>query len=132
MPIPAPLSLDGPLPLAGGPTARLHVPVRNALLSGAALQDAGLHNAAQQLASLTASIRQQLWRPAKPAQVAYVGGVFRSRILLERFRLMVEMENGNRCHPPIYGPAEGALLEAYRAVNLHPKLSGAIAAKLEY
>ena len=82
-----------------------------------------LHNAAQQLASLTAAIRQQLWRAGEPAQVAYVGGVYRSQILLERFRLLVEMESGNRCQPPVYGPAAGALIEAYRAAGLHPTLS---------
>jgi len=82
-----------------------------------------LHNAAQQLASLTAAIRQQLWKAGEPAQVAYVGGVYRSQILLERFRLLVEMENGNRCQPPVYGPAAGALIEAYRAAGLHPPLS---------
>jgi len=34
----------------------------------------------------------------------------------------VEMEEGNRCRPPRYGPAEGALLEAYRAAGLNPVL----------
>ncbi len=56
-------------------------------------------------------------------QVAYIGGVFRSRLLLERFRLLVEIENGIECRPPVYGPAAGALLEAYRASQLHPKLT---------
>src|ERR1039457_5934642 len=43
-----------------------------------------LHNAAQQLAVLTSSVRQQLWKPGEPARVAWTGGVFRSRMLLER------------------------------------------------
>ena len=30
---------------------------------------------------------------------------------------------GNRCQPPVYGPAAGALIEAYRAAGLHPTLS---------
>ena len=54
--------------------------------------------------------------------VAYIGGVFRSELLMERFRLLVEMENGSRCEPPVYGPAAGALLEAYRALGLRPAL----------
>ena len=80
-------------------------------------------NAAQQLATLTASVRHKLWHPGEPAAVAYIGGLFRSRILLERYRLLVELEESNRCGPPVYGPAVGALLEAYRAAGLDPKLS---------
>jgi N-acetylglucosamine kinase-like BadF-type ATPase len=82
-----------------------------------------LHNAAQQLASFIAAIRRQLWNEGEAARVVYIGGVFRSNLLLERFRLLVEMEDGNRCQPPEYGPAAGALFEAYRAAGLHPKLS---------
>ncbi len=83
-----------------------------------------LHGAAQSLAVLTGAVRRQLWRPGEPAVVAYIGGVFRSQLLLERFRLLVEMEEGNRCQPPLYGPEAGALLEAYRAAGLHPNLTG--------
>jgi N-acetylglucosamine kinase-like BadF-type ATPase len=82
-----------------------------------------LRNAAQQLASLTASVRQQLWKPGEAVRVAYIGGTFRSRILLERYRMLVELEDGNQLGPPVYGPAAGALLEAYRAVSLYPKLT---------
>ena len=82
-----------------------------------------LRNAAQQLASLVASIRRQLWTEGEAVQVAYIGGVFKSPLLLERFRMLVEMEDGTRCGPPVYGPAAGALLEAYRAAELHPKLT---------
>lgn len=82
-----------------------------------------LHRAAQDLAVLTASVRRQLWREGEPAVVAYIGGVFRSRIVLERFRLLVELENGNRCCAPLYEPAAGALLEAYRAESIHPRLT---------
>ena len=49
--------------------------------------------------------------------------MFRSKLLLERFRLLVELESGNHCGPPVYGPAAGALLEAYRAMGLRPKLT---------
>ena len=55
--------------------------------------------------------------------VAYIGGVFQSRTVLERFRGLVELEPGNCCGPPRHGPAEGALLEAYRAVGLSPELA---------
>ena len=59
--------------------------------------------------------------PARPGDVAYIGGVsLQSRLVLERFRLLVELEEGNRCRPPLYGPAQGARLEAYRAAGLKP------------
>jgi N-acetylglucosamine kinase-like BadF-type ATPase len=82
-----------------------------------------LMNAAQQLASFAASIWRQLWKEGESARVAYIGGVFQSKLLLERFRQLVEIEDGNHCQPPEYGPAAGALLEAYRAAGLHPKLT---------
>jgi hypothetical protein len=56
-------------------------------------------------------------------EVAYIGGVFHSRTVLEHFRILVELEPGNRCEPPRHGPAEGALLEAYRAAGLNPELA---------
>lgn len=82
-----------------------------------------LENAAQQLVTLTAAVRAQLFTRGEPARVAYVGGVFRSGIVLERYRLLVELEEGNRCGPPVHGPATGALIEAYRAADLSPQLA---------
>jgi N-acetylglucosamine kinase-like BadF-type ATPase len=73
-----------------------------------------LENAAQELALLAASVRGQLWRPGEAVDVAYIGGVFTSRSLLERYRTLVEITPGNRCAVPLRGPAEGALLEAIR------------------
>jgi len=81
-----------------------------------------LFAAGQQLAALTSSVRRQLWDAADAVTVAYIGGVFRSEMLLERYRTLVEL-GGDRCGPPIYGPAAGALLEAYRAAGLRPQLS---------
>ena len=80
-----------------------------------------LNRAAVELAMLVAAIRSQLWKPGDPVDVAYIGGVFHSRTVLERLRTLVELEPGNRCRPPRHGPAEGALLEAYRAVGLNPE-----------
>jgi len=74
-----------------------------------------LANAAAQLAMLAASVRRQLWKAGDAVAVAYIGGVFQSRIVLERFRLLVELEDGIHCIAPRRGPAEGALLEAYRS-----------------
>jgi N-acetylglucosamine kinase-like BadF-type ATPase len=74
-----------------------------------------LNHAAQELAMLAASVRGQLWKADDPVELAYIGGVFQSGILLERFRMLVEMDGATRCGPPLFGPAEGALREARRA-----------------
>lgn len=92
-------------------------------LAGDAVAARLLENAAQELASLAAAVRGRLFKKAEPARVAHIGGVFRSGILLERFRMLVELEEGNQCGPPIYGPAAGALIEAYRTAGLAPELT---------
>jgi N-acetylglucosamine kinase-like BadF-type ATPase len=81
-----------------------------------------LDRAAQDLALLAAAVRGQLWLAGDAVEVAYIGGVFQCGRLLERFRMLAEFEEGTRCHPPIHGPAEGALLEAYRSEGLNPEL----------
>jgi N-acetylglucosamine kinase-like BadF-type ATPase len=81
-----------------------------------------LSQAAQELALLVAAVRGQLWRPAETVEVAYVGGVFQSLALLEHFRMLVEMEAGSRVIAPRFGPAEGALIEAYRAAGVAVQL----------
>ncbi|SPE40658.1 ATPase, BadF/BadG/BcrA/BcrD type [Candidatus Sulfopaludibacter sp. SbA3] len=98
------------------------------LVDGAALNADGVameivNRAAMELALLAASVRNQLWKPGESVDVAYIGGVFESAPLRERFRILVEMEEGNRCGPPLHGPAEGALLEAYRAAGIQPELA---------
>lgn len=81
-----------------------------------------VNRAAMDLALLAASVRGQLWKPGEPVDVAYIGGVFESMTLQLGFSMLVEMVEGNRCGPPLHGPAEGALLEAYRTVGLRPEL----------
>jgi N-acetylglucosamine kinase-like BadF-type ATPase len=83
-----------------------------------------LTNAAAQLAMLAASVRSQLWKPGDAVEVAYIGGVFWSSLVLERFRMLVELEDGIRCIAPKRGPAEGALREAYRGAGLRVILTG--------
>jgi len=97
------------------------------LVDAAALQNDAValeivNGAGLELALLTASVRGQLWQPGEPVEVAYIGGVFESVTLRERFRMLVEMEEGNRCGPPRHGPAEGALLEAYSAAGVPAEL----------
>jgi N-acetylglucosamine kinase len=81
-----------------------------------------LNRAGGELAMLVAAVRSQLWKPGDAVDVAYIGGVFQSRTVLDRFCGLVELEPGNRCGPPRHGPAQGALLEAYRAVGLNPEV----------
>jgi len=73
-----------------------------------------LGSAAQALATITGAVRRQLFEPAGKVEVRYSGGVFASDPLLERFRMLVELEDGSRVAAPLHSPAEGALLEAYR------------------
>lgn len=75
-----------------------------------------MNDAARDLSLLAASVRGQLWAKRAEVEIAYIGGVFESRRLLERFRLLVELEEGVRCIAPLRGPAEGALREAIRSV----------------
>ncbi len=96
--------------------------VDEAATSGDAVARQIVHQAAQELATIAAAVRTQLWQPGEVVEVAYVGGVFASDWVRERFRMLVELTDGVRCGPPLRGPAEGALLEAYRAAGLHPNL----------
>jgi N-acetylglucosamine kinase len=74
-----------------------------------------LHNAAQELALLTASVRMQLWQNGAAMEVCYIGGVFESNTLRSRYQSLVELTDGVTCGPPLRSPAEGALLEAIRS-----------------
>jgi N-acetylglucosamine kinase-like BadF-type ATPase len=85
-----------------------------------------LSTAAQQLATLAVSVAQRLFRAGEGTMFCYTGGVFRSRLLLERYRQLIELEDGRRCVPPRYSPAAGALLEAYRAAGLNPALANVL------
>ncbi len=91
-------------------------------LAGDAVAREILLSAGQQLAALAGSVRRQLWREDESALVAYIGGAFGSRLLLERFCTLLELA-GDRSIAPAYTPAAGALLEAYRVAGLKPTLS---------
>ena len=93
--------------------------VDDAAENGDAIAREILNEAARDLAIIAAAVRVQLFEKADPARVAYIGGVFRSRTVLATFTELV----GKSVAPPIYGPAAGALLEAYRAVGVQCMLS---------
>ncbi|HLK22708.1 MAG TPA: BadF/BadG/BcrA/BcrD ATPase family protein [Bryobacteraceae bacterium] len=80
-----------------------------------------LDDAARDLARLCTAVRAQLFGDSDPVRIAYIGGVFRSRTVRERF---IEL-TGGRTGPPIFGPAAGALLEAYRAAGVSCTLTNA-------
>lgn len=83
-----------------------------------------LEHAAQQLSWIANGVREQLFNDDEPARVAYIGGVFRSEYLLDQFRIAMEVSHpANRFGPPQYGPAAGALIEAYRLANIPATLT---------
>jgi N-acetylglucosamine kinase len=96
--------------------------VDRAAAEGDAVAQRIMDGAAIQLAMLTGAVRGQLWQPGERVDVAYVGGVFGSGLLREKFRLLMEMEPGVHCAAPLHGPERGALLEAYRQAGLNPRL----------
>jgi N-acetylglucosamine kinase-like BadF-type ATPase len=77
-----------------------------------------LNGAGQALAALAAVVRRQLFEQSEPAAIGYSGGVFRSPVVLERFRMLAELEDGIRVEAPRYSPAAGALIQAYRSAGL--------------
>jgi N-acetylglucosamine kinase-like BadF-type ATPase len=77
-----------------------------------------LKGGAQALAALVWVVREHLYEQREPAVVSYAGGVFRSPVVLERFRMLVELADGNRVQAPRFGGAAGALIEAYRAAGV--------------
>jgi N-acetylglucosamine kinase len=103
-------------------TAALAAAVDAAARDGDRMAADVLNRTAHELAMLAASVRGQLWPAGEQVQVAYIGGVFKSATVLERFTALVDL-SGDRCVEPRYGPAEGALLEAYRCAGLSPALT---------
>jgi N-acetylglucosamine kinase-like BadF-type ATPase len=82
-----------------------------------------LHVSAQALARLVEAARRQLFHRGELLRVSYIGGVFGSALLLERFVTLVRLECDAPIHPAAFGPAAGALIEAYRLMSLriHPQ-----------
>ncbi|MDR3719466.1 MAG: BadF/BadG/BcrA/BcrD ATPase family protein [Bryobacteraceae bacterium] len=103
--------------------------VDKAALAGDVVADGILTEAAQQLAGLTLAVRKKTFAEKECAPVAYIGGVFHSARLLQRFRTQLERDGLATVAAPKYGPAAGALLEAYRMAGLSLQLSGLPAAE---
>lgn len=103
--------------------------VDEAAEAGDRVADGILDAAAQQLAAITAAARRQAFGVDEEASIAPVGGVFRSTRVRERFKALVELAEHNQVVEPAYGPAAGALLDAYRAAGLTVVLSDVPAEK---
>ena len=78
-----------------------------------------LHQAAQELALMAGSVRRQLWSEDDTVTISWAGGVFESTSLLDRFRMLLALEPAALGEPPKHGPAEGALLLAWRSAGLN-------------
>ncbi len=97
--------------------------VDDAARAGDAVARGILRKAASELALLAEAVRKQLFKPGEPVRAAYIGGVFRSAAVLEQFTALLSARAGVQVGPPVYGPAAGALIDAYRAASLSPELS---------
>ena len=77
-----------------------------------------LTDAAQAQAGYAAAVRGQLFAEGEAVAVACIGGVWRSEIFRDHFHTLMELSEGVRVIAPQFGPAAGALLDAYRAAGL--------------
>jgi N-acetylglucosamine kinase-like BadF-type ATPase len=81
-----------------------------------------LEQAAHSLASFALAVRTELWDIDSAVRFSYIGGVFRSGLLLSCFRSHIESHTGCRTSQPLLGAAAGALLESYHADGISPNL----------
>jgi N-acetylglucosamine kinase-like BadF-type ATPase len=88
-----------------------------------------LFSAARQLVSYVEGVYQRLFDPAQEAPIAYIGGVFKSRLLLDEFSTGIRDRLAVQPRPPQYGPAAGALIDALRLDGNPAQLSGVPAAE---
>lgn len=103
--------------------ARLSKLVDEVAREGDAVALSILSSAAQHLAGYAAAVYGQLFTEPEPVAVAAIGGVWKSELVREHFRQLVELTDGQALITPHYGPAAGALIEAYRLAGLRPTLS---------
>lgn len=103
--------------------------VDQAAEAGDVVADDILNAAAQQLGAITAAARRQAFGAGERARIAPIGGMFRSARVSERFRVLVEMDVHDEVVEPAFGPAAGALLDAYRSAGLAVTLTDTPAEK---
>ena len=98
--------------------------VDDAARDGDAVARAILTNAAHHQAAYVAAVNAQLFTAPEPVVVAPIGGVWRSDILRHEFQQLIELTDGQKLIAPRYGPAAGALIEAYRLAGMSVGLTG--------
>lgn len=79
-----------------------------------------LNRAAQQLAGFAMNVRSVLFASEEVSVVCPVGSVYRSEILRYRFETLVGLVEQNRFAEPKYGPASGALIQAWKMSGISP------------
>ncbi len=73
-----------------------------------------VNEAAAKLAWFVEGVYRGLFVPGESVRVAYIGGVFRSSLLLSEFRTQLGTRVACRIQRPLFHPAAGAVLEALR------------------
>lgn len=79
-----------------------------------------LNRAAQQLAGFAMNVRSVLFGGDEVSVVCPVGSVYRSEILRYRFETLIGLVEQNRFAEPKFGPASGALIQAWGMVGICP------------
>ena len=82
-----------------------------------------LGGAGEALVEIANAVRALLFQAGESVRISYSGGVFRSPIVRAHFSELLSGGPGNHVEPPVYGPAAGALLEAYRAAGVSSALA---------
>lgn len=77
-----------------------------------------LRSGAGELAALVGRVRPRIFKPRDMALVSYIGGVWKSKLVRDHFKKVVEAQGHNRVTAPALGPAAGALLAAYRNAGI--------------
>lgn len=83
-----------------------------------------LAQAAESLAQFARVVCGRLFGDHDTVPVSYGGGVFESELLLSAFQRAVEAREQMHVSPPVYGPAAGALIEAFRHDGRRVQLVG--------
>ena len=89
--------------------------VSEAALHGDTIARSILNDAAAGLTRYVQGAYRRLFRSGEETSVYYIGGVFRSELLLADFKEQVTTAIGCQVNAPRFSPAAGALLEALRA-----------------
>lgn len=83
-----------------------------------------LAQAAESLTQFARVVGGKIFYRDETVPVSYGGGVFESELLLSAFQRAVEAHDAMHVSPPMYGPAAGALIEAFRRGDRHVHLVG--------